>query len=126
MIKYKIDKHAEALTERIIELRLLDVDKIKLAIDTHIKSALFDCLKIQIPDTEKKLNKIKIKAASIRNNQELVPQLVYYKNKLKEEYKLYSELEQHYKLKHLISWVREKHPGSIEDFYKEFNKICLK
>ena len=129
LLNDKIDSWAEALTERLIEIRLIDVAKIKTSLKTHLKLGLIDCLNLQITNTEKtrkelilKLNKTK----GFENKQKIRNALTELNLKLKSEKMLYAELDRDRQAKEMVLWMRKKHPESILSFYKMYNEKYTK
>lgn len=111
---------SESLSERLVEIRFIDIDEMKAAMKVHLKSALFDCLKIQLPDVEKKL--IEAKRNYVTNgggrNNHIQDEIIALKAQLKEKNKLLSTLEKFERIKQSNKWMAENHPES----FKEFNK----
>lgn len=56
----KISEWTDTLAERLTEIRFLDMEEMKLALKVHLAMAMKDCLDIQVPETQKKINRIKI------------------------------------------------------------------
>ncbi len=122
MIEENIEVWANSLTERVIEIKHFDVEQMKTSIATHIKLALHDCLKMQISETEKKLVSMKVIMGHWAggSQEEIKSRIVKLKAELKEQNKARSEIEQIEKLKEVLSWMNEKHPESLNDFYLNF------
>lgn len=125
LLNDKIDSWTEALTERLIEIRFIDVAEIKTSLKTHLKLGMIDCLNLQITNTEKtrkelilKLNKTK----GIENKQKIRNVLTELNLKLKSEKMLYAELDRDRQAKEMVLWMREKHPESILSFYKMYDE----
>jgi hypothetical protein len=117
----KIEEWSSSLTYRLIEIRLVDMSEMKQAIKTHIKSALYDCLRAQIPQTEKEKDKLKELLHSEtdkKNKHSIMVELANLNKKLKTENKALNKLEHENRERELILWMREHHNDSLEKFYK--------
>ncbi len=121
MIDKKVETWSESLANRLIEIRFVDVEEMKSAIKTHIKASLYDCLRAQIPETERKLNQLKIRQAGGGNTLPLQAEIIAMKQKRKEEYEVYSNLDRENQARELTLWMREHHNESIKEFYKVYN-----
>lgn len=119
-VEQLIQYWSTSLSERLIEIRFVDVDDMKAAMSSHLRSALFDCLKIQLPETEKKLNEAKRKYVSKHagNTKIIQKEIIDLKAKLKEQNKLLHTLEKFERIKQQNKWMLERHPES----FREFNK----
>jgi hypothetical protein len=123
-----IDHWSESLTDRLLEVRYVDVDVMKKAIKTHFKAALFDLLKVQLSETHEQLSAAKEQYALSQgtNNYHIQAELVKLKRKLKQQNKLYSTLEHNKRLKELTIWMRQHHEASLESFYEYFATLCYR
>lgn len=120
-INQKIDFWSKSLSERIIEMKFVDVNEINSIISIYLKGAMYDCLREQIPETQRKLNELKIKTSKNGNKQVDVRELISVKQKLKEENEMYANLDRENMGREMALWMREKHPESILDFYDYYN-----
>lgn len=125
-INNKILSWSKSLAERITDIRFIDINEMKLVIATHLKQAMYDCLRDQIPETEKKLNQLKIRVSGGGNNQKTISEIVTYKQRLKEENEMYANLDRENMGKEMTIWMREHHPESIVKFYEYYNAKFLK
>jgi hypothetical protein len=121
-INIKVNEWSEMLAKRIVDIRFIDLDEMKVAIAVHIKNALYDCLKEQIPETERRLNQLKIRLAGGGNTLPLQAEIVAMKQKRKEEYEVYSNLDRENMGREMAIWMRKYHNESVEDFYKYYNE----
>lgn len=120
-INTKVNEWSEMLAKRVVDIRFIDLDEMKTAIAVHIKNALYDCLKEQIPETERKLNQLKIRQAGGGNTLPLQAEIVAMKQKRKEEYEVYSNLDRENMGREMAIWMRKYHNESVEEFYKYYN-----
>lgn len=120
-----IDFWAKSLSDRLIEIRFIDIDEMKASIKVHLKSALFDCLKVQLPQTEQKLIEIKKKYVSHvgGSNNHIQSEIIHLKQKLKEENKLLAHLDRENQAREMAIWFRKHHESSLIDFYKHYDTI---
>ncbi len=118
-----INYWSEALSERLIEIRYIDMDEMKAAMTVHFKSALVDCLKIQISETEKKLVEAKLNYQNYGGgkNNYIQIEIIGLKKKLKEQNKLFYELEGDNFKKEMIKWMRINCEKQLLDFYDYYN-----
>ncbi len=56
----KISEWTESLSERLTEIRFWDAAEMKMALKVHLALAMKDCLEVQVPETQKKINTVKI------------------------------------------------------------------
>lgn len=124
LLNDKIDSWVESVTERLIEIRFIDVAEIKTSLKTHFKMAMLDSLKLQITNTETerkdKIARLKIAKGSTKVKiQESLSEINY---RLKAENKLYAELDRDRQAKEMVLWMREHHPESILSFYKMYDE----
>lgn len=119
-----INHWAESLSERLVEIRFIDIDEMKASMKVHLKSALFDCLKIQISQTEKKLIEAKKRFTQSFGspNNHIQNEIISLKAKTKEQQKLMSALERSERIKQQNKWMLEKHPESFKEFCKYFEE----
>lgn len=122
MIDKKIETWSELLANRLIEIRFVDMDEMKAAIKTHIKASLYECLKAQIPETERKLNQLKIRQAGGGNTLPLQAEIVAMNQKRKEENEVYAKMDRENQGREMALWMRKYHNESIEEFYKMYNE----
>lgn len=119
-----IDHWSSSLAERLIEIRFIDIDEMKAAMKVHLKSALFDCLKIQLPEVEKKL--IEAKRNYVTNgggrNNHIQEEIISLKAQTKERWKLLETLEKSERIKQSNKWMMERHPESFKEFCKYFEE----
>lgn len=118
-----IDKWSVGLAERLIEIRFVDFEEMKAAITSHIKAAIMDCLKIQISETEEKLNRTKKEYAlhgGGRNNH-LQIEIISLKKKLKEENKFFADLYRENQAKELVLFLRKHNEDLLLSFYKYYD-----
>lgn len=120
-INSKINEWSKSLAERLTEIHFYDLDEMKTALAVHIKSALYDCLKEQIPETERRLNQLKIRQAGRGNTLPLQAEIIAMKQKRKEEYEVYSNLDRENMGREMAIWMRKYHNESVEEFYKYYN-----
>ena len=120
-INNKINSWSKSLAERITEIRFIDIDEMKVAIATHLKQAMYDCLREQIPETEKKLNQLKIRTTGGGNNQHIIAEIIATKQKLKEENEIYANLDRENMGREMAMWMREHHSESVVKFYEYYN-----
>lgn len=122
-IEQQIDKWSENLANRVSEMKLMDIDQLKVSISTYMKLALHDCLKIDISELEQKLNKKKIIYANFKGNSKfLQAEIISIKSKMKERNVMRSQMEQIEKLGMLIKYLNENHPDIIKPFYEDFKE----
>ena len=123
LLNERIDIWVESLTERLIEIRFFDVEKIKVSLKSHFKMAMMDSLKIQISKTEAERNEkiLMLKTAKGSTATSLKEIMSKINIKLKSENKLYAELDRDRQAKEMVLWMREKHPQSILDFYNMYD-----
>ena len=119
-----IEKWSESLSERIIEIRFIDKDEMKKAITAHVKAALFDCIKMQVSETGKKLKEAKLHYIEYGggNNNHIQSEIISLKIKLKEERKFANYLVEENKYAELKKWVVNNHGLSLDDFYKYYKE----
>ncbi len=120
-----IDYWSKNLTERLVEIRFIDIDDMKAAIRVHVKSALSACLKVQLSETKRKLDEVKdhyVNYGGGRNNH-IQAEIISLKQKLKEENKLLSFLDNENKTRELVLWMRKNHEQSLLDFYKHYDQV---
>jgi hypothetical protein len=98
------------------------MDEMKTSIQAHIKSSLYDCLKVQIPETEKKLNQLKIRQSGGGNTTKIQADIIAMKQKFKEEKQLYSQLDRENFNRELFLWVKENHSESAKEFTRSYNE----
>ena len=124
LLNDKIDSWTESLTKRLIEIRFFDVAEIKTSLKVHFKSAMLDCLKMQISQTQAELDKIRYTLNNYKGREKAdkMKRLGELKVKLKAENKLYAELDRDRQAKEMVLWMREHHPESILSFYKMYNE----
>jgi hypothetical protein len=122
IIQDKISEWADSLTERVTQIRIVNVDEIRASISTHIKAALYDCLYEQIPESEKELNKLKTDLLKGCNTEYIKSKIISAKEKLKKENQLFARLRTENQDKELVLWMKEKHNESLLDFYKYFSE----
>lgn len=124
LLNDKIDSWTESLAERLIEIRFFNVAEIKTSLKVHFKSAMMDCLKMQITNTEterkERIERLKFAKGSTKVKiQEGLAEINY---RLKAENKLYAELDRDRQAKEMVLWMREYHPESILSFYKMYDE----
>lgn len=119
-IENQISFWSSSLSERLLEIRFIDIDEMKAAMSVHLKSALYDCLNIQTSDIEKKLIDAKKRYVSSGGgkNNHIQGEIIQLRAKLKEQNKLGDTLEKFERIKQQNKWMIERHPDS----FKEFNK----
>lgn len=124
LLNDKIDSWTESLTERLIEIRFFDVSEIKTSLKVHFKSAMLDCLKIQISQTQAEFDEIRYAINNFKGREkaEKMKRLGELRIKLKAENKLYAELDMDRQAKEMVLWMRKHHPESILSFYKMYNE----
>ncbi len=120
-----IDRWSISLAERLVEIRFIDLDEMKAAISVHIKSALFDCLKIQITETMRKLTETKkhyVNYGGGKNNH-IQAEIISLRQKLKEENKFLAHLDRENSAKELVLYLRKHNEGLLLDFYKYYDTV---
>jgi hypothetical protein len=124
LLNDKIDSWTEALTERLIEIRFIDVAEIKTSLKTHFKMAMIDSLKMQISQTQVEHDEIRYAMNSYKGYEkaEKMKRLGELRIKLKAENKLYAELDRDRQAKEMALWMRKHHPESILSFYKMYDE----
>ena len=121
-MEHKIEEWSSSLTYRLMEIKLVDVAEMKRTIKTHIKSALYDCLKCQISETEQELIKLKSELSKSKKDVFQVGcKIAILNQKLKAENKAFANLERENQAKELVLWMRKFHNESILEFYKMYN-----
>lgn len=120
-INIKIEQWSKSLAERISELNFYNLNEMKTVLSVHIKSALYDCLKEQIPETERKLNQLKIRLMGGGSQEDIKAEIITMKQKRKEEYEVFSILQRENMGKEMTLWMRQHHNDSLESFYKYYN-----
>jgi hypothetical protein len=119
-----INLFSTSLAERLVEIRFVDINETKVAISTHIKAALYDLLKVQTKETEKKLFEAKKRFLSTKGDSTFVMnEIVQLKQKLKQENKLFAELDRQNQNKELILFLRKYNEPLLMDFYKYYDSI---
>ena len=120
-----IDQWSKSLSERLIEIRFIDIDDMKAAMKVHLKSAIFDCLKIQLPDTEQALIAAKNHYVTYGggSNNHIQSNIITLKQKLKEENKLFAHLDRDNCAKEMALWMRKHHEQSLIEFYKYYDTV---
>ncbi len=121
-IETQINQWADVLSKRLTEIKYVDMEEMKKTISVYIKMAIHDCIKIDISETERKLNqkKLVLHALQGQNTQKVQGEISELKFKLKQGNLMKSQMEQIEKLGMLIKFVSEKHPGTIPEFYEKF------
>jgi hypothetical protein len=120
-----IDSWAKSLCERLIEIRFIDLEEMKAALVVHMKSALFDCLKVQISDTRRKLDETKkqyVNHGGGKNNH-IQSEIISLKQRLKQENKFLAHLDRENQGRELVLWMRKYHEQSLLDFYKYYDTV---
>lgn len=118
-----IEYWSELLANRLVEIRFIDMDEIKAAIKVHIKSSLYHCLKIQIPEIELKLNEVKIKYASLKgSNKHIQAEILSLKQQLKGSNKLYAELARENKSREMTLFMQRNYKSALLEFYKFYDE----
>lgn len=123
-VQNRIKIWAESLTKRVIEIRNFDTEEMTKSISAHINIAIHDCIKIQITDTERKLNQKKLIYSTIKGQptEHIQKEIIELNAELKQYNKTRSEIEQIEKLIQLINHMKEHHPESLKNFYNQFEK----
>lgn len=115
-----IDEWSESLTEKILDVRFFDVEKIKIILSTQLKLAIVEILNVQVPETKRKLNQAKIIAANSGSGQLKLSADVI---KLKEQFQKEYTLQQH--LNHEIK--KETKYSIFHDLcFEKFGKEAMK
>lgn len=125
-INRKIKECANTISERLAETPIFDFEKSKLIISAHIKSTLYDCLKIQLDDLDRDLTQKKIVYNTCQgsNTAEIAAEIIAIKNEIRQRNMLRSGIEQNAKLGLLIRFLKEKSPELLSEFYEGIdNKI---
>lgn len=120
-----IEQWSESLAERIVEIRFIDLKEMKSAISAHIKAALFDCLKVQITETMRKLAETKkhyVNYGGGKNNH-IQAEIISLKQKLKEENKFLAYLDRENQAKELVLFLRKHNEQLLLDFYKYYDTV---
>ncbi len=114
----KINKWATSLTERIMEIRLLNVDELTVSISTHIKLALKDCLEDQLVKDKKLLldKKFQLQNSTGTNNESIRRDYMKLKIQVEAEDGMRYKLLQDNKLRELTAFLKENHPDAYEQF----------
>jgi hypothetical protein len=125
-VEHLIDSWSDSLSERIIEIRFVDKSEMKAAMSIHLKSALYDCLKIQLPQIEKDLIEAKREYAeyiSLKgfNKSNLQEKIISLKAKLKEQNKLFASLDVSNMNKEMVLWFRKNSEEKLLEFYDYYN-----
>lgn len=118
----KIKEWATGLAVRLTEIRFYEIEQMTVAIQTHIKAAIYDCLKYQIPEIERERNSIIQQIKGGENQKHIESKLAKINERIKEQNLLRTELENDKKLKELILWMRKHHEDSLLEFYKQFDR----
>lgn len=120
----QIDYWSSSLAKRLVEIRFIDLDEMKAAMKAHLKSAMMDCIKVQLIATEQKLVDKKLHYAKHGGgkNNHIQSEIISLRRKLKEENKLYAELDVENQNKELILWMRRFNEKSLLDFYADYRK----
>jgi hypothetical protein len=123
-----IDFWSDQLAKRLIEVRYVDVDVMKASIKVNFKNALFDCLKIQLSNTNEQLiaAKARYNMASGNNTGKIMAEIISLKKKLKQQNKLYGTMENDKKHGEIYKWMRKHHEQSLIEFYKYFDTLCYR
>lgn len=118
-----VDEWALRLCERIIEIRFIDVDELKVAMSSHFKAALFDCLSIQISDIEKNRAVLtKRYAEEPWNTHKLQAQLIPLKVELTKHKRAKAMVKDMVEYLELKRWVKERFGQSfIDEFHSHVN-----
>lgn len=107
-----IENWASDLAIRLTEVRYMDVDVIKAAMKTHLKSAIIDCMDLKIGDAEKKINSLKEQIAdrSISNQKKwhLMQQIGALNPKKKQANFLKFSIKHHDEYRHLKNLISQK------------------
>lgn len=118
-----IEYWSELLANRLVEIRFIDMDELKAAIKIHIKSSLYHCLKIQLPEIYSKLNEVKLKYASLKgSNQHIQAEILLLKQQLKETNKLYAELDRENMNKEMHLFMKRNYNTALLEFFKFYNE----
>ena len=122
-VSEKIEEWSISLSDRIIEIRLFDIDQLRVSIKAHLKAAMYDCLRLQIPETERKLNELKSLICNGKNVKTIEQKIIETRQSLKEQNKLYSNLDRDNCAKEMTLWMRKYHNDSLQDFYKYYDQM---
>ncbi len=119
-----IEYWANNLAERVIEIRFIDMNEMKSAISVHIKSALFDCLKMQVSETRKKLDEHK-KQIQLGGspNKHVHANIISLKQKLKEENQTLAWADRENQARELVLYLREHNEQLLINFYKHYDTV---
>lgn len=119
-----IENWSDALAERLLEIRFIDIDLMKASMKVHLKSAMMDCLRIQLTETESRLIETKkhyINFGGGKNNH-IQAEIVELKRKKKEQVRLYAKLDIDNQNRELVLWMRKHHESSLLEFYKTLDE----
>lgn len=119
--KESLSYWAECLAKRLIEMPITDLQGLKIVAEMHIKSALFDMLKVQVPETEKRLKQAQIMVNGGGNTEKIKKEILELKLKLIEERKLLEKLDKDYKLEEMARWMQKNHLESFHKFYEYYD-----
>ena len=110
-LQSQIDLWADKLTMRISEIKMMDIDQMKLSISTYIKMALHDCLKIEISDLERELNQQKFIYQNFKgDSRHIMAKIIDIKSKIKERNVMNNQIEQNEKLAFIINFIGDHYP----------------
>lgn len=118
-----VDEWALRLCERIIEIRFIDVDELKVAMSSHFKAALFDCLSIQISDIEKKRTELTKRYVSEPwNTHKIQAEFIPLKEELTKHKRAKAKVKDMIEYLELKRWVKERFGQHfIDDFHNHVN-----
>jgi len=122
-----INQWSITLAERLVDIRFIDLDEMKTAISSYMKSALMDCLAVQISNTRSTLDSLKIQYNTRKGNSNVIAaEIVKTKQRLKAENQMFAHLDRDLQAKELVKWMRKNHEDSLLKFYKTFETVRIK
>lgn len=120
----EINTWSEALCKRLLDVKVFDKKEVNFMIKSYFKMAMESMLKSQISKTQLQYDELRysINTYKGREKEEKLKLLSQLKIRLKSENMMYAGLDRDRQAKEMCLWMREKHPESILEFYKMYDK----
>lgn len=125
--KDPVEFWSKSLVDSILEPQIIDRESLNTKIKVFFQSALYDCLKMQVNNSEVEMTKLRQKLAVNGLNGLPQKEIELQLSKLKSEKKLQSRAlsvaENNLKLIKMIEFLREHNPSLLEQFYRKFDEF---
>lgn len=119
-----INGRAEAMAERILDLKMVSKQDIATIILANFKDAMLDMLRQRKSAEQEEYDELRYNLFKYKGREKIIKTKRFHelKTKRKEVNVLYVGLEKHIKYRELVNWMKEHHPESLRRFYEEYEK----